>query len=345
MVDGGVDHPFDSDPENASDTIDEVNTDDTDTATDTGERTIDGPSDLVATLLQDGTLVVTWTPGVDDFGSCLIIVDKGTLSGQNRDFYQVNKDATSYDIPVTTRGVTYYISIHATSGDIASDGAAASVFVPDAPAAPSELTVQELSDTEFELAWTDNSDDETGFVLMRKVAGEESEYDVLATEILNFGDSDLVLTETPIASVEAPYTVDFTDTSATIPAETVADGEKFTLGFEPTTPGSFLRTFVINSNDPFTSPYVIMLSGICIAPEVSVSCDGTALQTGSEVDFGETLVGMTVRTKTVQIMNNGESALDISSTSITDSTHFSLSPPSVSRIDPQHLEKAEKKSR
>ncbi|MGB2781925.1 MAG: fibronectin type III domain-containing protein, partial [Phycisphaerae bacterium] len=62
-----------------------------------------------------------------------------------------------------------------------------------APNAPSDLTATAVSDSQINLDWTDNSDNETGFAIERKtgVAGEWGQIDTVGEGVTTYNDTDL----------------------------------------------------------------------------------------------------------------------------------------------------------
>jgi titin len=83
----------------------------------------------------------------------------------------VAADTINYVDSAVSGGVTYTYRVAAVNGTVRSDySATASMFVPDfttAPAAPSNLTAINVTQTTLTLTWLDNSNNETGFTIQR----------------------------------------------------------------------------------------------------------------------------------------------------------------------------------
>ena len=129
------------------------------------------PTNLVATLINDHRVDLTWDPvvGVDGFH-----IEEST----HADFIPSilitvnNPAATSYQDNNVYPGSTFYYRITSFIGavDSAYSNVASVQIVlnpPGAPAAPSNLAGAFVSGTQIDLTWTDNSSNEVGFLLER----------------------------------------------------------------------------------------------------------------------------------------------------------------------------------
>lgn len=118
------------------------------------------PSALVATVVDDTSIDLDWTDNADDETGF-----KVSKSLDNLTYVPVittAADAVTYSVTGLSPSTLYYFKIRATNDD--GDSAlttAASATTPSA--APSALVATVVNDTSIDLAWDDNSSDETGF--------------------------------------------------------------------------------------------------------------------------------------------------------------------------------------
>jgi hypothetical protein len=89
-------------------------------------------------------------------------------------------NATSYTDTGLTAGTTYYYRVRATnsSGD-ATNSNTATVLMPTIPATPTGLGTTIISPTEVDLSWTDNSNNETFYVVERATNSTFTQNDIL----------------------------------------------------------------------------------------------------------------------------------------------------------------------
>lgn len=130
------------------------------------------PVALTATAQSPTEILLTWTDAaVNEAGFEVwqsVNGDPGTLVGT------IGPDVSSAWITGLQPGTTYTYVVRAfnAAGHADSDPASATTPVPPPPpAAPSALTASPLSDTAVLLTWTDNSTDETGFLVERSPDG------------------------------------------------------------------------------------------------------------------------------------------------------------------------------
>ncbi|MDZ7269295.1 MAG: S8 family serine peptidase, partial [candidate division KSB1 bacterium] len=128
------------------------------------------PSGLTATAVSTSQINLAWTDNsTNETG---FEIDRATTSGGP--YTQIATTAanvTSYSDTGLSPNTTYYYRVRATNGagdSGNSNEASATTFAPPAPpAAPSGLTATAVSSSQINLAWTDNSTNETGFKIER----------------------------------------------------------------------------------------------------------------------------------------------------------------------------------
>lgn len=129
------------------------------------------PSNLVVTSYEPinfNTAVLTWTSNsVKNF-----IERKVGTNGTWQPF--VTASSSPYYDRNLTQGTTYYYRVQTPYASPYTN--IASIYDPFPPAAPSNVTIVRLSATSFKVDWTDNSDNETRFVIERKGLGDPDNF-------------------------------------------------------------------------------------------------------------------------------------------------------------------------
>ena len=128
------------------------------------------PTNLTATPVTSTRINLTWTDNATDETGYKI--EKKTGAGGS--FSQITTaaaNATSYANIFLTPDTEYTYRVRAYRGtDNSGYATSTPVTTPALPAVPTNLTATVASSTRIDLAWTDNSGDETGFFVERKVA-------------------------------------------------------------------------------------------------------------------------------------------------------------------------------
>lgn len=125
--------------------------------------------------------------------------------------------------------------------------------------------------------------------------------------ITNTGTATLTLTPLNAGSLPAGFTL-----LANLGSTSLAAGQSttFSLRLDATTVGSYGTTLQLVNNDADESPFVLVLSGVVQAPEITLTLGGNNLAVGQAIDFGSTPVGTTV-SRTFTVTNAGTSVLHL----------------------------------
>ena len=131
----------------------------------------DAPSNLAATTVSTSRISLSWTDNI-----CSELGFKIERSPDGVSFTQiatVNGNVTTYLDTGLTVSTTYYYRVRAFSsgGDSNYSNVATGATGPPPPSPPSALSATAVSSTQINLAWTDNSSDETGFRIYRSADG------------------------------------------------------------------------------------------------------------------------------------------------------------------------------
>ena len=129
------------------------------------------PSAATATAVSSSQINLTW---IDNSASerGYKIERKTGAGGTFAQIDQVGANVQNYsDINGLSANTKYYYRIRATNGTIDSDysNSPFATTLLDAPVAPSNLTITSVLSNKVSLSWTDNSNNETGFKIQRKI--------------------------------------------------------------------------------------------------------------------------------------------------------------------------------
>lgn len=134
------------------------------------------PSNLAAQPVGPTSVDLSWTNNAgNDTG---MIVERAVNGGAFATLATLPANSTSHRDDTAAAGTAYAYRVRAANaaGTSAASNEAAATTPGVAPAAPSNLSATVISGTEVKLGWSDNSDDETGFVIERATDGGTFEH-------------------------------------------------------------------------------------------------------------------------------------------------------------------------
>jgi len=140
------------------------------------------PSNLIATAVSSSQINIVWTDN-SFYEEGYRIARKIGAGGTWENLTSVSANVHSYQNTGLNQHTTYYYVVAAYYGTSISDPSnEASATTPyDTPAAPSNLTATAVSASQINLAWIDNSDNETGFKIERKTGADGTWSEIAAT--------------------------------------------------------------------------------------------------------------------------------------------------------------------
>jgi hypothetical protein len=143
------------------------------------------PSSLSATAASGTQIDLSWTDNSNNETGFKIERKTGS-AGTYAQIATVGANVTSFSNPGLSASTTYYYRVRAnnSAGDSAYSNEAYATTAAGIPAAPSGLTASAVSSSQINLAWTDNSSNETGFKIERKT-GSGGTYAQIATVGVN----------------------------------------------------------------------------------------------------------------------------------------------------------------
>ena len=157
------------------------------------------PSDLVATIVSQTQIDLSWTDNATNEDS-VIVARSETAGGPYTDLATLAADATSYSDTNLTANTTYYYVVRASNigGDSADSVEVSATTLPEAPGAPSGLAATTVSQTQINLSWTDNSSNEDNFIVGRSTTAGGSYADIatLGAGVTSFNDTGLTANTT-----------------------------------------------------------------------------------------------------------------------------------------------------
>jgi hypothetical protein len=161
------------------------------------------PTGLAASAASSGQINLAWTDNSTNEDGFKIERCQGAGCTNFTQIITVGAGVTTYSNTGLTAATTYQYRVRAsnTGGDSAYSNTASATTLPTPPAAPSSLTATVASSSQINLAWTDNSTDETGFRIERcQGVGCTSFIQIaqIGANITTYNDIDL--------AANAPYT-------------------------------------------------------------------------------------------------------------------------------------------
>ena len=130
-----------------------------------------GITNLVATAISSSQIDLTWTP--PNNGETGFTVYRGVGTGPLAFLTNLNLTTSSFTDDVGLAANTLYTyQVNATNaGGSSPSNLAVATTLPPPPLPPTNLNITFVSQTEVTLSWTDNTGDETGFIVERQTGG------------------------------------------------------------------------------------------------------------------------------------------------------------------------------
>jgi len=146
------------------------------------------PSALTVSEETIGSLSISWNDNSsNETGFTLEYANNASFNGSTTKNLAANTVSTTFSNLV--RGARYYLRICAFNqgGESAWSNTESAEITPEAPTAPSNLELSQLSTTSASVSWTDNSDNEEGFTLEYSLYSDFSSSSTLSANVNETG--------------------------------------------------------------------------------------------------------------------------------------------------------------
>jgi hypothetical protein len=153
------------------------------------------PSSLTATALSSSQVVLNWTDNSSNETG--YTVERSPVTDTNyTQIATLPANTTSFTDSGLSEATKYWYRVRAynTYTTSAYSGEKSVTTLYNIPAAPSRLTITSLLSNKVSLVWTDNSNDETGFIIQRKtgVAGTYATIKTTGANVTTYTDSSVI---------------------------------------------------------------------------------------------------------------------------------------------------------
>lgn len=148
------------------------------------------PGSASATALSSSEIDLSWTDTSDDETGYR--VERRPIGGIYSIIASLSANATTYSDSALAAATTYEYRITAFNGEAESSATVSATTFSSPPAAPSAFTAIPLSDAEIRLDWTDNSGNEDGFRIERRLSGGSyAQIALVGANVVSFNDAGL----------------------------------------------------------------------------------------------------------------------------------------------------------
>ncbi len=180
------------------------------------------PSGLIATPVSGTQIDLSWTDNSNNEAN--FIVARSTTSGSGYvDIATLGANVVGYSDTAVSSGITYFYVVRASNaGGTSANSAQASATPSSAPAAPGGLTAIAARATRIDLAWVDNSANETGFAIARSTTpgGPYTTVASVGANVTSYNNTGLTANTTYYYVVHATNSVGASANSAEASATT-----------------------------------------------------------------------------------------------------------------------------
>ncbi|MDO9535639.1 MAG: fibronectin type III domain-containing protein [Bacillota bacterium] len=212
----------------------------------TGKPT--APTNLVATTVSTSRIDLNWTDTANNETGFKIERRTGSTWSQ---VASVGANATTYSDTGLSANITYYYRVRAynTAGDSSYSSEASAITA--VILAPSNLAAATVSNSQIDLTWTDNSNNETGFRIERKISGGSySQIATVGANLTTYEDKNLSNNTTYYYRVRAyNSTTNSTYSGEAIATTGVIPAAPLNLAAETVSTSQINLTWTDNSNN------------------------------------------------------------------------------------------------
>jgi uncharacterized delta-60 repeat protein len=155
------------------------------------QRPLVPPANLIISSYSPDQVKLNWEES--NFEETGFSIERSKNDQQNFvEIGSVGANTTDFEDLTAEEQSTYYYRVKADKGDFSSEYS--NIVALTKPKAPSNLTGIIISGNQIDLSWTDNSDNEDGFLFLRSVnEGEWESYATLPANQTSFSDTDVAV--------------------------------------------------------------------------------------------------------------------------------------------------------
>jgi parallel beta-helix repeat protein len=200
------------------------------------------PSGLGASSISSTQINLSWTNNAGT--ATAVLVERSTNGGSFTQIVSLAATATTYSDTGLSAGTLYTYRVRANNGGTYSSySSTASATTAGPPAAPSGLSATTASSSQINLSWTDNSNNETGFLVERSPDGVTfTQIASLAANTTSYSDTGLA------ASTQYTYRVRAANASGDSAYSSVASAATSAPAVVPPAAPSGLSATMANSS-------------------------------------------------------------------------------------------------
>ncbi|MDB6026400.1 MAG: hypothetical protein JWM68_2623 [Verrucomicrobiales bacterium] len=274
------------------------------------------PSGLSATAISASQINLAWTDNSNNEDN--FIVSRSTTSGgPYTDVATLAANVTSFSNTGLAGNTTYYYVVRAsnTAGSSANSNQASATTPLTPPTAPSGLSASAVSSSQINLSWTDNSSNESGFVIGRATTsgGPYSDVATLGVNVTSFNNTGLSASTTYYYVVRAYNAAGSSANSAQASATTFAVAPAAPSGLAATAVSSSQINLSWVDNSSNENNFIVARSTTVGGPYTDIATLGANV-----VSYSNTgLSGSTTYYYVVRASNTGGSSLNSNEASAT----------------------------
>lgn len=158
------------------------------------ESSPNAPSNLLASVVSSSQINLSWMD--NSYNESGFILERKTGSnGDWNDADSIDANVTTYQDKELLPNTEYYyrISSYNSNGESSYSNEVHAKTLDTSPNAPTNLTAVAVSSSQINLLWVDNSNNETGFKLERKIGsnGDWNDADSLVANVTSYHDTEL----------------------------------------------------------------------------------------------------------------------------------------------------------
>ncbi len=247
------------------------------------------PSGLSASAISSSRIDLSWTDNSNNENN--FIVSRSTTSGgPYSDIATLGVNVTSYSNTGLSASTTYYYVVRASNaaGSSALSAQASATTLVTVPAAPSGLSASAISSSRIDLSWTDNSGNETAFIVARSTTsgGPYTDIATLGANVTAYSNTGLAASTTYYYVVRASNAAGSSANSAQASATTLATVPAAPSGLTATAINSGQVNLAWTDNSSNETSFIVARGGTTGGPYTDIATLGANVTSYSDTSVG-----------------------------------------------------------